>query len=276
MPPALRIQNLRFTYRAARPEDAFTLSVGHFALDPAEQALLTARSGGGKSTLLAAIAGLITPDAGTIEVAGQDIHALRPAARDRFRGGHIGMIFQTFNLLHGFTALENVLAAMKFSDLPRGEHRARAEGLLERLGIDRPQATPDALSVGQQQRVAVARAVAARPALVLADEPTASLDPENAAAAVELIQSACAEAGAALLCVSHDPAMAERFERRVRLDELAEAAPAPLSGLSAPVESPRGARGYPGSPRGAKGYPGSPRGARGYPGSPGGARGYPA
>lgn len=221
MPAALRIENLRFSYRAARPEDAFTLRIGHFALEPAEQALLTARSGEGKSTLLAIIAGLISPDSGTVEVAGQDIHALRPAARDRFRGGHIGMIFQTFNLLHGFTALENVLAALKFSDLPRREHRARAEGLLQRLGIDRAGATPEALSVGQQQRVAVARAVAARPTLVLADEPTASLDPENAAAAVELIQSACAEVGAALLCVSHDPAMAERFARRVRLDELA-------------------------------------------------------
>jgi putative ABC transport system ATP-binding protein len=226
MPPALRIENLRVTYRAARPEDAFTLRIAHLQLDPAEQVLLTARSGGGKSTLLAIIAGLSTPDSGTVHVAGQDIHALRPAARDRFRGGHIGMIFQTFNLLHGFSALENVLAALKFSDVPAREHRARAEALLERLGIERPGATPDTLSVGQQQRVAVARAVAARPTLVLADEPTASLDPENAAAAIELIQAACAEAGAALLCVSHDPAMAERFQRRVRLDELAEAAPA--------------------------------------------------
>lgn len=226
MPPALHIENLQFTYRAARPEDAFTLRIMHLQLAAAEQVLLTARSGGGKSTLLSIIAGLLAPDSGTVEVAGQDIHALRPAARDRFRGGHIGMIFQTFNLLHGFTALENVLAALKFSDVPSREHGARAKALLERLGIERPGATPQTLSVGQQQRVAVARAVAAHPTLVLADEPTASLDPENAAAAIELIQAACAGVGAALLCVSHDPAMAQRFERRIALDELAEAAPA--------------------------------------------------
>ena len=222
--PALRISRLCFRYRSGEGGEPFVLRVGDLGLDRAEQVLLTAGSGHGKSTLLSIIAGLLEPEAGTVEVAGQDIHALRAARRDRFRGRHIGMIFQTFNLLHGFSALENVMAALKFSEAPRREHRQRAAALLERLGITRPGATPDQLSVGQQQRVAVARAVACSPELVLADEPTASLDPANAGAAIGLIQSACAEAGSALLCVSHDPHMAERFARRIALDELAEAA----------------------------------------------------
>ncbi|MFN7022489.1 MAG: ATP-binding cassette domain-containing protein, partial [Phycisphaerales bacterium] len=103
---------------------------------------------------------------------------------------------------------------------PAREQRSRARELLTSLGIERMDAPPDRLSVGQQQRVAVARAVACKPALVLADEPTASLDPDNASAAMDLIQSVCRDNNAALLCVSHDPAMAERFERRERLSDL--------------------------------------------------------
>lgn len=131
------------------------------------------------------------------------------------------MIFQTFNLLQGFTALENVEAALLFSAIPPKEHTPRGEALLTSLGITKPHARVENLSVGQQQRVAVARAVAVKPTLVLADEPTASLDPANASGAMDLIQSACKECGAALLCVSHDPSMASRFQRRVTLEDLA-------------------------------------------------------
>jgi ABC-type lipoprotein export system ATPase subunit len=217
-PPALKISGLEFRYSPDGPPLA---SVGSFEVAAGEQVLLTGGSGAGKSTLLQLIAGLLEPGAGSVEIAGTNIHALRGAARDRFRGGHLGFIFQTFNLLHGFSALENVMAALKFSSMPAGQHGARAAELLRHLGIDRPDADPDRMSVGQQQRVAVARAVAASPALVLADEPTASLDPDNATAAINLIKDACRESGAALVCVSHDPAMAARFERRIRLDELA-------------------------------------------------------
>jgi ABC-type dipeptide/oligopeptide/nickel transport system ATPase component len=128
------------------------------------------------------------------------------------------MIFQTFNLLHGFTALENVLAGLMFSAMAPKEHEARARGLLQTLGIPDPEAEVDRLSVGQQQRVAVARALAARPALVLADEPTASLDPANTATAMDLIQSACRADGAALLCTSHDPTLRARFARVESID----------------------------------------------------------
>lgn len=230
--PALAIAGLKFRYpdadRASAP-DQWTVDVPGLALAPGEHVLLRGGSGSGKSTLLQLVAGLLEPREGRVAVAGQGVHELKGSARDRFRGRSVGMIFQTFNLLHGFTAMENVMAALMFSNVPPREHAPRARELLTSLGIDRPSAPVDRLSVGQQQRVAVARAVACRPALVLADEPTASLDPENAGAALDLIQRACRDVGAALLCVSHDPALAPRFDR-VRFMERGylrpEAAPA--------------------------------------------------
>ena len=219
--PALEITDLRFRYPGATAGASdWIVDLGSLRLAPAEQVLLTGGSGVGKSTLLQLIAGLMEPSEGRVNVAGRHIHALRGAARDQYRGRTIGMIFQTFNLLHGFSALENVMAAMMFSSIPRAEHRPRAEKLLTHLGIQRLGAEPSELSVGQQQRVAVARAVACDPVLVLADEPTASLDPENALAAMELIQQTCRERNAALLCVSHDPSMTERFLRRESLTAL--------------------------------------------------------
>ncbi len=236
--PVLTISALRFRYPvdhadAGAPPAGDLVDVHALSLAPGEQLLLTGGSGSGKSTLLHLIAGLIDPRAGSVTVAGQNVHALAPAARDRHRGRAIGMIFQTFNLLPGFSAIENVMLAMMFADakqLPPREHRGRASDLLTRLGLPAGRlhdADVTKLSIGQQQRVAVARAIACQPSLVLADEPTASLDPENRDAAIELIQSACKDANAALLCVSHDPAIAQRFARRVRLADLrSDAAPA--------------------------------------------------
>ncbi len=215
--PALHIEKLRFRYS---PRDPLVIDIDSLDVAAGEQVLLTGTSGRGKSTLLYLVAGLMEPTGGRILVNGQNIHAMSGHTRDRFRGTSIGMIFQTFNLLPGFSAAENVMLALMFSDVPRREHRDRALALLETLGVERPNAAADELSIGQQQRVAVARAIACRPALVLADEPTASLDPDNAAAAMDLIQNACTESGAALLCVSHDPAMADRFARRASLHEL--------------------------------------------------------
>lgn len=236
-PPALEITGLKFRFDASPDEESdvqrgpgagarsgssprpWLLDIPSLTLGAGEQMLLQAPSGRGKSTLLHLIAGitdLTALSSGRINVAGRNIHALHGAERDRFRGRHIGMVFQTFNLLQGFSALENVMAALMFSDIPPREHDARAMELLRRLGIERPHALPHKLSVGQQQRVAVARALACRPALVLADEPTASLDPVNAGAALDLMQSVCREqvgGGAALLLVSHDPSVASRFTR---------------------------------------------------------------
>jgi len=214
--PALEIARLCFRYG----EGGFELQLPTLALGRGEELLLLGRSGCGKSTLLQIIAGLVDPQSGSVRVAGQDMHALRGSARDRYRGRSIGMVFQTFNLLHGFTAIENVMVAMLMSDLPKAEWRPRAESLLASLGIDRIDAPAEELSVGQQQRVAVARALACRPALVLADEPTASLDPDNAANAVKILRTACREQGAALLVVSHDPMLEVLFPRQERLESL--------------------------------------------------------
>ena len=211
-PPVLEVKNLAFRYDAGD----WKLRVDSLVLAKGDQLLLRAGSGRGKSTLLSLIAGLMEPTSGSVKILGQSVHGLSGAARDRFRGKHIGMIFQTFNLLHGFSALENVMAALLFAGASPAEQKATAKELLSTLGIARVNAPVETLSVGQQQRVAVARAVACQPALVLADEPTASLDPQTAAA-MELIQTTCAKRGASLLCVSHDPAMWARFDRTQEL-----------------------------------------------------------
>jgi len=213
----LDIRGLRFTYPGAREP---VLEIDELILAEGEQLLLTGGSGSGKSTLLHLIAGLIDPQAGSITVAGRSIHKLRGPDRDRFRGKHIGLVFQTHQLLPGFTALENVELAMTFTDSPPAEHADRAHDTLRRLGIDRPRARPDDLSVGQQQRVAVARALVTGPELLLADEPTASLDPDSATSTIELIQEVCRERDAALLLVSHDPLLRDRFEQTRALADL--------------------------------------------------------
>jgi len=246
--PALRIENLKFRYHKRRRGEPWVIDIGALTLARGEQVLLTGGSGRGKSTLLHLIAGLMEPVDGETYVDGTPIHSLRGAQRDLFRGKRIGMIFQSFNLLHGFSALDNVLAALMFSSMPRKEHKRRALYLLKHLGIDHPRRNPDKMSVGQQQRVAVARAMACDPVLVLADEPTASLDPDNALNAIELIQSICREKNAALLCVSHDPALRERFARQASLDDLARGLapqrPAiPMAAAAPPVEARQKAAG---------------------------------
>ena len=223
--PALDIRDLRHRYAPNQPA---ALIVPELTLSPGEQIVLTGSSGSGKSTLLHLIAGLMDPSDGMITVAGTSPHALRGHARDRFRGRTVGMVFQTHHLLMGFSAEENVMAALMFSDIPRASHRTRARALLDTLGIATPTQRVERLSIGQQQRVAIARALACNPALVLADEPTASLDPDNADAALDLLQQACRSSGAALLCVTHDTRIVDRFDRTQHLhaphEQLQEAA----------------------------------------------------
>lgn len=216
----LDLRGVRHRYRAA---EALVLHIEDLSVAPSEQLVVTGSSGSGKSTLLHLAAGLMEPSEGIVSVAGTPLRELRAAKRDRFRGRHIGMVFQSFNLLHGFSARENILAAMMFSDLPRGAHNKRADELLSALGIERPNAEVSTLSIGQQQRVAVARAIACSPALVLADEPTASLDPRHAQTALDLLQNACRSCGAALVCVTHDHSIVDRFDRHIELSSTAPA-----------------------------------------------------
>jgi putative ABC transport system ATP-binding protein len=198
------------------------IDVPWFALDEAEQAALAGGSGSGKTTLLHLIAGILAPDSGRIELEGRDLSAMSESSRDLLRGRSIGYVFQTFNLLQGYTALQNVELAMMFGSRV---DRAWARRLLERVGLgDRMNDRPRQLSVGQQQRVAVARALANHPRIVLADEPTGNLDAARAAEALELIREICAENRAALLLVSHDPAILGRFDRVHQLAQINRAA----------------------------------------------------
>ena len=205
----LAIEGLRKDYRTPDGETVTVLDVPAFTLAAGAEVGLRGASGTGKTTLLHCIAGLLRPDEGRVVVAGLDLATLGEAARDRVRAAHVGYVFQTFNLLQGYSALENVLLAMSFAGRMDA---ARARALLEHVGLgDRLHHRPRQLSVGQQQRVAVARALANRPALVLADEPTGSLDAHLAATALALLRESCQAEGAALLCVSHDPAVLGAF-----------------------------------------------------------------
>ena len=198
----------------------FRMHVPGLEVQPGERVLLSGPSGCGKSTLLWLVAGLLRPESGQIAVAGDRIDAMRESDRDRVRARRIGLVFQTHQLLPAFTAAENVAMALLAAGEPERLHAGRSRDLLSALGVDRPDAPVAQLSVGQQQRVAVARAVACRPALVLADEPTASLDPAHADATMNLLEEACRSTGAALLCASHDPSMQARFGRVVDVPSL--------------------------------------------------------
>src|SRR5215218_3221543 len=213
---ALRIERLSKRYVSPDGSAVPVIDVESFALADGEQVALVGGSGTGKTTLLHLIAGILTPDAGRIVYdnlnghpgaapapTALDIAQLGESRRDVFRGAHVGYIFQTHHLLSGFTALENVLLGMSFTR--QKVDRAWAVHLLTDVGLkDRLDYPPHKLSVGQQQRVAVARALANRPGLVLADEPTGALDASNAQQVLDLIRALTKEVNASLLLVSHD------------------------------------------------------------------------
>ena len=218
----LKIRQLIKSYKAPEGVRHTVLEVPEFSLEAGQQLALRGASGTGKTTFLNCIAGILRPDAGDIELAGQNIAIASESQRDELRAQHIGYIFQTFNLLQGYTCLENVLLGMSFSG-PANTQQATA--LLKRVGLaDRMDYRPGELSVGQQQRVAVARALANRPNLVLADEPTGNLDPQNAQEALQLIREVCRENTAALLLVSHDQCVLDQFEDCHDLAEINKAA----------------------------------------------------
>lgn len=215
--PLLEITGLKKSFRGPESLQAI-VDVPRFELAEQAQVALAGESGSGKTTLLHLIAGILMPDSGSIKLDGLELATLSESGRDRVRAQKIGYIFQTFNLLPGYTCLENVLLGMSFG---AGADRAFAEQLLKRVGLsDRLRHYPRQLSTGQQQRVAVARALANRPKLVLADEPTGNLDHANAREALKLIREASRENGAALLLVSHDREALAGFESVVQLADI--------------------------------------------------------
>ncbi len=219
--PLLTVFELKKSYQTPEGGLHQVVDVPSFELPEKQQIALSGASGSGKTTFLNLIAGIVPADAGQIKIGSSEITKMSEAKRDRVRATDLGYIFQTFNLLQGFTCLENVLLGMSFGGQP---DRARAISLLERVGLkDRMSHFPRQLSTGQQQRVAVARALANQPRLVLADEPTGNLDSTNAREALALIRETCEETGAALLLVSHDREILGQFKQCRDLKEINKA-----------------------------------------------------
>lgn len=218
----LEIKDLKKSFVTPDGSTHLVVDVPWFELAEKAQVALSGESGSGKTTFLHLIAGILKPDSGCIRISGQEMSALSEPQRDRLRAGAIGYIFQTFNLLQGYTCLENVLLGMSFG---AGVDHEFAVRLLQRVGLgEKLRHYPRQLSTGQQQRVAVARALANRPKLVLADEPTGNLDHKNARESLALIREACRENGAALLLVSHDREVLAQFETQQSLAQINRAA----------------------------------------------------
>lgn len=206
----LTIADLRKSYATPEGETKTVVSVARFSLPERAQFAIKGESGSGKTTFLNLVAGIVKPDSGSIVLSGAELTQLSESRRDRLRATTLGCVYQSFNLLQGYTCLENVLLAMSFG---AGRDVAFARSLLERVGLShRLSYYPKQLSVGQQQRVAVARALSNRPKLVLADEPTGNLDSVNATETLALLRQTCVEQNAALLLVSHDRDILAQFE----------------------------------------------------------------
>ena len=188
-----------------------------FALEAGQTAAIVGASGSGKSTLLGILAGLDIPSAGHVHLAGQDLFALDEDQRAALRARHMGFVFQSFQLMPNLTALENVMLPLELAGVP--DARAQAMVMLQRVGLgERLQHRPKVLSGGEQQRVALARAFVVKPELLLADEPTGSLDHATGAAIMDLMCALNREQGTTLVLVTHDRQLAARCDRRLTIE----------------------------------------------------------
>lgn len=226
----IELSDLGFSW----PGHAQLLDIPAFRLEPGETLFLKGPSGSGKTTLLGLLGGVQKPDRGSIRLLGQELSELSSGERDRFRVNHTGYIFQQFNLLPFLSVRENVELPCHFSKVRterakqrHGSVESAAVTLLAHLGLKDPQMLTrraDSLSIGQQQRVAAARALIGQPELVIADEPTSALDTDAREAFIKLLFAECREAGSSLLFVSHDQSLAPLFDRSLSLSELNRAA----------------------------------------------------
>ena len=203
---AIILQGITKTFPLGKGQTLEALNIPALELPVGSYTVLKGHSGSGKTTLLNLVAGITAPSSGKVQLEGTDLFALSEPHRDRFRAEHVGYIFQTFNLLAPFTALENVLLAMFFAPkLPKREQRRRAAAMLSNLGLgQRLSRWPHQLSRGEQQRVAIARALVNDPPVILADEPCASLDPKTAQIVLSEFLAVCRQAQKTLLVVSHE------------------------------------------------------------------------
>jgi putative ABC transport system ATP-binding protein len=216
---AIECRGLRKDYR--RGDQVIQTLMGvDLSIEAGGFVALMGPSGSGKTTLLNLLAGIDRPTAGSIEVGGTDIARLGRTALARWRSGHVGYVFQLYNLVPVLTAYENVELPLLLHPMSRGERHRRVAEALELVGLaDRHAHLPRQLSGGQEQRVAIARAIVTRPSLLLADEPTGDLDRESAGQVMDLLARLNRELGQTLVMVTHDPATAARAARTVRLDK---------------------------------------------------------
>lgn len=221
MASVVRVQALR--YSVSGPDGPVEIiDIPGFSVESGDRVVLHGPSGCGKTTFLHLLSGLLVPGSGELEVAGERLDRLSERLRDAFRARHVGYVFQSFNLLPALSALENVLLPMSLAGVPAD--RGYAESLLAEVDLKhRLHHRPAQLSIGEQQRVAVARALAVKPSLLLADEPTGSLDERRSTEIMTLLEGAVSRHGCALIAVSHDPAVMSRFPRRVEFAGLNQA-----------------------------------------------------
>lgn len=221
----VEINELRFAWKG----QPALLHIPRFTLEAGEKVFLHGPSGTGKSTLLALLAGVLLPSGGTIRLDGEDVAHMSAAKRDAWRADHLGFVFQQFNLLPWLSVMENVLVPLRFSPARRQRLAAtpadEAGRLLQDLRLPSSlwKQPASALSIGQQQRVAVARALLGRPPLLIADEPTSALDADTQQAFLQLMFSECAQHGSAVLFVSHDMRLSSSFDRVVALADINQA-----------------------------------------------------
>ena len=228
---AVHLSDVRYRWHSGEP---LVLDIPHFDLAEKERLFVKGPSGSGKTTLLNILGGVAVPEAGKVEVLGRDIANLSGAARDAFRADHIGFIFQMFNLIPYLSVVENVTLPCMFSSKRRHKVLAQADSLeqeairlLDHLDMAESEVLHkpvNELSVGQQQRVAAARALIGAPELVIADEPTSSLDADRRTAFIDLLFRECDNANATLIFVSHDNSLVAPFERTIEFDQLNSAA----------------------------------------------------
>jgi putative ABC transport system ATP-binding protein len=217
----LTVKNLQKGFPSPDGLKSEVVDVDDFSLSSGNLCAMMGESGSGKTTFLHLLAGILKPDKGSISMDGVELCDLSDGQRDQLRASSIGYVFQSFNLLQGFTCLENVMLAMSFG---RKVNKKAAQDLLFQVGLShRMGYLPSQLSIGQQQRVALARALANNPKLILADEPTGNLDPENSLRAMELLRSLCLHYGSSLLLVSHDSELVESFENNLDWSDLNQA-----------------------------------------------------
>lgn len=229
---AVKIKNVSKTYETRGKDDVHALDKVDIDIAPGSFVAIVGPSGCGKSTLLSLLAGVLVADEGRVTLLGHDWSKLSGTQRDRSRVAHVGYIFQQFNLLPYLSVIDNVLLPCRFSQRREanasrnGSSRGEAEHLLDQMGLDRNLWNRQALqlSVGQQQRVAAARALIGQPEVVIADEPTSALDEDRREAFLDVLLTACAEHHSALVFVSHDQRIAQRFARHVLLPEINRAA----------------------------------------------------